>query len=212
MKNKIPPASVKRLSLYLNCLGDINEENHGVSSQKLANLAKVNPAQVRRDLSYLGTLGTRGVGYNISTLKNQLKIELGLVKGWSAIIVGVGNLGSALAQYDGFKEKGFGVVGLYDVDPKKISSQVAGLIVKSTEKIEDDCKKYEVAIGIIATPAGFAQQTANHLIKSGIKSILNFAPFRLENIGKVHIRNVDLSQELQVLSYYLDSPPAKYSK
>ena len=212
MKNKIPPASVKRLSLYLNCLGDINEEKHRVSSQKLASLAKVNPAQVRRDLSYLGTLGTRGVGYDISTLKNQLKIELGLVKGWSAIIVGVGNLGSALAQYDGFKEKGFGVVGLYDVDPKKISSQVAGLIVKSTEKIEEDCKKYQVAIGIIATPAEFAQKTANHLIESGIKSILNFAPFRLENIGNVHIRNVDLSQELQVLSYYLDSPPAKYSK
>ena len=209
MKNKIPPASVERLPLYLNCLGDINEGKSRVSSQKLAELAKVNPAQVRRDLSHLGTLGKRGVGYDISTLKNQLEIELGVVKGWSVIIVGIGNLGSALAKYDGFKEKGFGIVGLYDVDPKKISSQVAGLIIKSTEKIEEDCKKYKVAIGIITTPAEFSQETANLLIESGIKSILNFAPFRLQNIGNVNIRNVDLSQELQVLSYYLDSPPVE---
>ena len=207
MKNKIPPASVKRLPLYLSCLGDINGGNGRVSSEKLADLAKVNPAQVRRDLSYLGTLGTRGVGYDITTLKNQLEIELGLVKGWSAIIVGAGNLGSALAQYDSFKEKGFGVVGLYDVDPKKISSQVAGLVIKSTEEMKEDCKKYKVAIGIITTPAEFAQETANLLIECGIQSILNFAPFRLQNIGNVNIRNVDLSQELQVLSYYLDSPP-----
>lgn len=207
MKNKIPPASVKRLPLYLSCLGDINEGKGRVSSEKLADLAKVNPAQVRRDLSYLGTLGTRGVGYDITTLKNQLEIELGLVKGWTAIIVGAGNLGSALAQYDGFKEKGFGVVGLYDVDPKKISSKVAGLLIKSTEEMKEDCKKYKVAIGIIATPAEFAQETANSLIECGIQSILNFAPFRLQDVGNINIRNVDLSQELQVLSYYLDTPP-----
>jgi len=207
VKNKIPPASVERLPLYLSCLGDLSAEKSRVSSEKLSSLAKVNSAQVRRDLSYLGTLGTRGVGYEITTLKNRLEIELGLVKGWNTIIVGVGNLGSALAQYDGFREKGFGVVGLYDVDPKKISSQVAGLVIKSTEEIEEDCKKYKVAIGIIATPAEFAQETANSLIACGIQSILNFAPFRLQNIGNVNIRNVDLSQELQVLSYYLDSPP-----
>ena len=112
--------------------------------------------------------------------KNQLKIELGLVKGWSVIIVGVGNLGTALAQYGGFEDKGFGIAGLYDVDKKKVSSKVAGLIVKPLEKIDEDTKKYKVAIGIIATPAEFAQATANVLIDAGIKSILNFAPSPLE--------------------------------
>ena len=103
---KIPPATVKRLPLYLQCLDQLNDDDIGISSRRLAELAKVNDAQVRRDLSYLGTLGTRGVGYDISTLRNQLQLELGLVEGWSAVIVGIGNLGSALAHYGGFREKG----------------------------------------------------------------------------------------------------------
>ena len=207
VKSKIPEATVKRLSLYLNCIAEVGNSNSRISSEKLAKLARVNPAQVRRDLSYLGSLGTRGVGYDLSTLKNQLNIALGLVEGWSAIIVGAGNLGSALAQYEGFEDKGFAIVGLYDVDSKKISTKVAGLVVKHIEKINDDVKKYKVAIGIITTPSEFAQDTANLLIAGGIKSILNFAPSRIESTDSgVVIKNVDLSQELQVLSYYLDEP------
>ena len=207
VKSKIPEATVKRLSLYLNCIAEVGNSNSRISSEKLAKLARVNPAQVRRDLSYLGSLGTRGVGYDLSTLKNQLNIALGLVEGWSAIIVGAGNLGSALAQYEGFEDKGFAIVGLYDVDSKKISTKIAGLVVKHIEKINDDVKKYKVAIGIITTPSEFAQDTANLLIAGGIKSILNFAPSRIESTdGGVVIKNVDLSQELQVLSYYLDEP------
>ncbi len=207
VKSKIPEATVKRLSLYLNCIAEVGNSNSRISSEKLAKLARVNPAQVRRDLSYLGSLGTRGVGYDLSTLKNQLNIALGLVEGWSAIIVGAGNLGSALAQYEGFEDKGFAIVGLYDVDSKKISTKIAGLAVKHIEKINDDVKKYKVAIGIITTPSEFAQDTANLLIAGGIKSILNFAPSRIESTDSgVVIKNVDLSQELQVLSYYLDEP------
>ena len=207
VKSKIPEATVKRLSLYLNCIAEVGNSNSRISSEKLAKLARVNPAQVRRDLSYLGSLGTRGVGYDLSTLKNQLNIALGLVEGWSAIIVGAGNLGSALAQYEGFEDKGFAIVGLYDVDSKKISTKVAGIVVKHIEKINDDVKKYKVAIGIITTPSEFAQDTANLLIAGGIKSILNFAPSRIESTDSgVVIKNVDLSQELQVLSYYLDEP------
>ena len=204
MKNKIPPATVKRLPIYLNCLGNIPKGKNRLSSTKLAELAKVNPAQVRRDLSYLGTLGTRGVGYEISTLRSQLRMELGLGQGWNAIIVGAGNLGTALAQYNGFEEKGFVVVGLYDTDEKKVSSKIAGLTVRSVDKIKEDCNNHPVAIGIIATPAEFAQETAVSLVDAGVKSILNFAPIRIDNIGHVQTRNVDLSQELQVLSYYLD--------
>jgi redox-sensing transcriptional repressor len=206
---KIPPATVKRLPLYLQCLDQIDSDSIGISSKNLANLAKVNDAQVRRDLSYLGTLGTRGVGYDIKTLRNQLQLELGLVEGWSAVIVGVGNLGSALAHYGGFKDKGFGVVGLFDDDPKKINSQVAGLVVTPLNKMEEYCKKYNVAIGIIATPGEYAQGVADQLIDCGVRSILNFAPVLLKNVKDVQIRSVDLSQELQILSYYLDRPILK---
>jgi redox-sensing transcriptional repressor len=206
---KIPPATVKRLPLYLQCLDQIDSDSIGISSKNLANLAKVNDAQVRRDLSYLGTLGTRGVGYDIKTLRNQLQLELGLVEGWSAVIVGVGNLGSALVHYGGFKDKGFGVVGLFDDDPKKINSQVAGLVVTPLNKMEEYCKKYNVAIGIIATPGEYAQSVADQLIDCGVRSILNFAPVLLKNVKDVQIRSVDLSQELQILSYYLDRPILK---
>lgn len=206
---KIPPATVKRLPLYLQCLDQIDSDSIGISSKNLADLAKVNDAQVRRDLSYLGTLGTRGVGYDIKTLRNQLQLELGLVEGWSAVIVGVGNLGSALAHYGGFKDKGFGVVGLFDDDPKKINSQVAGLVVTPLSKMQEYCKKYNVAIGIIATPGEYAQGVADQLIDCGVRSILNFAPVLLKNVKDVQIRSVDLSQELQILSYYLDRPILK---
>ena len=206
---KIPPATVKRLPLYLQCLDQISDDEIGISSSKLAELAKVNDAQVRRDLSYLGTLGTRGVGYDISTLRNQLQLELGLVEGWSAVIVGIGNLGSALAHYGGFREKGFGIVGLFDDDPKKINSQVAGLVIKPLSDLEKYCEKYNVAIGIIATPGEYAQSVADKLIGCGVRSILNFAPVLLKNVPNVQIRSVDLSQELQILSYYLDRPILK---
>ena len=206
---KIPPATVKRLPLYLQCLDQVDNDSVGISSRNLAELAKVNDAQVRRDLSYLGSLGTRGVGYDIKTLRNQIQLELGLVEGWSAIIVGVGNLGSALAHYGGFKDKGFGVVGLFDDDPKKINSQVAGLVVTPLSKMEEYFKKYNVAIGIIATPGEYAQGVADQLIDCGVRSILNFAPVLLKNIKNVQIRSVDLSQELQILSYYLDRPILK---
>mgnify|MGYP005702347589 FL=1 len=206
---KIPPATVKRLPLYLQCLDQVDSDSVGISSRNLAELAKVNDAQVRRDLSYLGSLGTRGVGYDIKTLRNQIQLELGLVEGWSAIIVGVGNLGSALAHYGGFKDKGFGVVGLFDDDPKKINSQVAGLVVTPLSKMEEYCKKYNVAIGIIDTPGEYAQGVADQLIDCGVRSILNFAPVLLKNIKNVQIRSVDLSQELQILSYYLDRPILK---
>ena len=133
-----------------------------------------------------------------------MRLELGLGQGWNAVIVGAGNLGTALAQYKGFEEKGFVIVGLYDTDEKKISSKITGLTVRPVEKIKEDFKSLPVAIGIIATPAEFAQETAINLVDAGVKSILNFAPIRIDNIGHVQTRNVDLSQELQVLSYYLD--------
>ena len=206
MKNNrnIPPATVQRLPLYLQCLEHLDNNSVGISSKKIAEIAKVNDAQVRRDLSYLGTLGTRGVGYNILTLRKQLELELGLADGLSAIIIGVGNLGSALAEYGGFKEKGFKIVGLFDSDSNKLNKQIGSLAVKSLSEIKNTCEKYNVSIGIIATPEKVAEEIADKLIDSGIKSILNFAPIMLKNKPGIQIRSVDLSQELQILSYYLD--------
>ena len=209
---KIPPATVKRLPLYLQCLDLLNEDDTGISSSRLAELAKVNDAQVRRDLSYLGTLGTRGVGYDILTLRKQLELELGLSDGLSAIIIGIGNLGSALAEYGGFKEKGFKIVGLFDSDSKKLNKQIGSLAIKPLSEIKNTCEKYNVSIGIIATPEKVAEEIANKLIESGIKSILNFAPIMLKNKSGIQIRSVDLSQELQILSYYLDREPLKVAK
>ena len=212
MKNNIPKATVQRLPLYLQCLEQLDTNSVGISSKKIAEIAKVNDAQVRRDLSYLGTLGTRGVGYDILTLRKQLELELGLVDGLSAIIIGIGNLGSALAEYGGFKEKGFKIVGLFDSDSNKLHKQIGNLAVKPLSEIKDTCKKYNVAIGIIATPEKVAEEIADKLIDCGIKSILNFAPVMLKNKPGIQIRSVDLSQELQILSYYLDIQPLKVAK
>ena len=214
MKNNrnVPPATVQRLPLYLQCLEQLDNNSVGISSKKIAEIAKVNDAQVRRDLSYLGTLGTRGVGYDVLTLRKQLELELGLADGLSAIIIGVGNLGSALAEYGGFKEKGFKIVGLFDSDSKKLNKQIGSLAVKSLSEIKNTCEKYNVSIGIIATPEKVAEEIADKLIDSGIKSILNFAPIMLKNKPGIQIRSVDLSQELQILSYYLDREHLKVAK
>ncbi len=214
MKNNtnIPPATVQRLPLYLQCLEQLDTNSVGISSKKIAEIAKVNDAQVRRDLSYLGTLGTRGVGYDILTLRKQLELELGLVDGLSAIIIGIGNLGSALAEYEGFKEKGFKIVGLFDSDSKKLNKQIGSLAVKPLSEMKNTCEKYNVSIGIIATPEKVAEEIADKLIDCGIKSILNFAPIMLKNKSGIQIRSVDLSQELQILSYYLDREHLKVAK
>jgi len=208
----IPPATVQRLPLYLQCLEQLDTNSVGISSKKIAEIAKVNDAQVRRDLSYLGTLGTRGVGYDVLTLRKQLELELGLVDGLSAVIIGIGNLGSALAEYEGFKEKGFKIVGLFDSDSKKLNKQIGNLAVKPLSEIKNTCEKYNVSIGIIATPEKVAEEIADKLIDCGIKSILNFAPIMLKNKSGVQIRSVDLSQELQILSYYLDREHLKVAK
>ena len=214
MKNNrnIPPATVQRLPLYLQCLEHLDNNSVGISSKKIAEIAKVNDAQVRRDLSYLGTLGTRGVGYNVLNLRKQLELELGLVDGLSAIIIGIGNLGSALAEYEGFKEKGFKIVGLFDSDSNKIDKKIGKLTVKHLSEIKDISLKYNVAIGIITTPERVAEEIADKLIDCGIKSILNFAPTMLKNKPGIQIRSVDLSQELQILSYYLDREALKVTQ
>ena len=200
---RIPRATVNRLPLYLRALDVIPDEQTTVSSKELAELIKENSAKVRKDLSFLGTYGVRGVGYNVEQLRFQIRRELGLTRTWPVIIVGAGNLGSALAKYGGFLPSGFEVVGIYDNDPNLIGTTVGALTVRPMEAIEQDARESGVEIGIIATPVPAAQLVAEQLAAAGFKSILNFAPMVLRVSPEVEIRRVDLSTELQILGYYV---------
>ena len=200
---RIPEATVARLPLYYRALLETSDlQVSTVSSERLAELAGVNAAKVRKDLSYLGSYGTRGVGYDVDFLLHQISRELGLTHDWPVVIVGVGNLGHALANYRGFGARGFRIVALVDADPAKIGQAVGELKVESLDELPRIVKEREIAIGIIATPAVAAQEVADHLVDAGVTSILNFAPAVVTVPAGVSLRKVDLATELQILSFY----------
>ena len=205
MRNRpIPEATVARLPIYLRSLLDLAETRGQltVSSEELADLAGVNAAKVRKDLSYLGSYGTRGVGYDVEYLLYQITRELGLTQDWPAAIVGIGNLGRALASYKGFSERGFRITALFDVDDEVIGTEVGGLPVRHIDELKDYVAQEGICIGIIATPPMAAQEVAEHFVDAGVKSILNFAPAVVNVSPDVNVRKVDLSIELQILSFY----------
>src|SRR5688500_1198590 len=200
---RIPEATVARLPVYLRCLVEV-AENAGatISSERLAELAGVNAAKVRKDLSYLGSYGTRGVGYDVEYLLYQISRELGLTQDWPVVIVGIGNLGHALANYRNFSARGFRVVALLDADPAKVGERIGDLAVRPLDDLDEIARTDRVAIGIIATPAAAAQDVADRLVAAGVTSILNFAPAVLNVPPHVSLRKVDLTIELQILSFY----------
>jgi redox-sensing transcriptional repressor len=200
---RIPEATVARLPLYYRALVDIAEHRiTTVSSERLAELAGVNAAKVRKDLSYLGSYGTRGVGYDVEYLLHEISRELGLTRDWPVAIVGLGNLGHALANYRGFGARGFQVVALVDADPDKVGERIGDLIVEGVQDLGRIVAERRVAIGVIATPAGAAQAVADRLVEAGVGSILNFAPTVVVVPAHVSLRKVDLATELQILSFY----------
>lgn len=200
---RIPNATVDRLPVYHRILHDLQlAGDETVSSERLAELAGVNAAKVRKDLSYLGSYGTRGVGYDIGYLKFEMSQRLGLTSEASVAIVGLGNLGRALANHAGFRERGFPVAALFDVDPAKVGSQLGEHTIRHLDDLASVVATKPVAIGVIATPPGVAQQVADQMAAAGVKSILNFAPVVLTVPHDVSIRRVDLTVELQVLSFY----------
>jgi redox-sensing transcriptional repressor len=199
----IPEATVGRLPIYLRALVEMAENGVAtVSSEALAEATGVNSAKVRKDLSHLGSYGTRGVGYDVAYLIHQIRRELGLTQHWPVVIVGIGNLGHALANYRGFAERGFRAAALLDNDPAKVGEEVAGLRIRPVEDLADIAKGNEGLIGVIATPAPAAQQVADLMVRVGIRSILNFAPIALAVPEGVSVRKVDLAVELQILTYY----------
>lgn len=202
-ERRIPDATVARLPVYLRVLGDLGDAGVAtISSDQLADLAGVNAAKVRKDLSHLGTYGTRGVGYDVAYLRFEIAARLGLSSATGVAIVGLGNLGRALASHRGFRERGFPVVALYDIDPTKVGAELGGVTVEHLDDLGADGAS-DVAIGVIATPAAAAQAVADRLVDAGVRAILNFAPGLISVGDDVIVRKVDLASELQVLSYYL---------
>ncbi|MGZ5288078.1 MAG: redox-sensing transcriptional repressor Rex [Actinomycetota bacterium] len=199
----IPEATVGRLPVYLRALVDLaGSGTTTVSSEALAEAAGVNSAKVRKDLSHLGSYGTRGVGYDVAYLIHQIRRELGLTQHWSIVIVGIGNLGQALANYRGFAERGFDVAALVDADPEKVGATVDGHVVRSLEDLPFLVAEHDIAIGVIATPASAVQDVADRMVAAGIRSILNFAPAMISVSPGVSVRKVDLAVELQILAFY----------
>lgn len=199
----IPEATVGRLPIYLRALVEIAEGGAStISSESLADAAGVNSAKVRKDLSHLGSYGTRGVGYDVAYLIHQVRRELGLTQHWPIVIVGVGNLGHALANYRGFAERGFRTAALVDADPGKVGKVVGGLTIRHVDELREIVREAALAIGVICTPASEAQRVADLLVAAGVRSILNFAPAVIQVPPGVSIRKVDLAIELQILAYY----------
>ncbi len=192
-----------RLPVYLRSLIELAEDMVGtISSERLADMAGVNAAKVRKDLSYLGSYGTRGVGYDVEYLLFQMSRALGLTQEWPVIIVGAGNLGAALANYGGFGERGFPVAAIVDADPAKVGQAIGDITVRSIDDLPIISDEVGAAIGIIAVPASGAQRVADLLVAAGITSVLNFAPALISVSEPVSVRKVDLALELQILSFY----------
>lgn len=206
MTERIPSATVARLPRYLRCLADMSETSSTCSSEGLADVAGVNAAQVRKDLSYLGSHGTRGVGYDIDELRAQIRKALGMTTSHNVVIIGAGNLGSALANYRGFENWGFEIAAILEVDEDKIGSDAGGHRVESLHRLEKIVAERDIRIGIIATPPSAAQDVADRMMEAGVKSILNLSPTTIKRAEDVSVRRVDLSTELGILAYHLNRP------
>lgn len=199
----IPDATIARLPIYQRCLIELEEAGHKkASSVELAEVAGVNAAKVRKDLSYFGTYGTRGVGYDVPKLLREIQRELGMTHDWPCVIIGAGNLGSALANFGGFVERGFSVVAIMDVDASKVGQKVGALTVRHEDELAEVVESFGISIGIITTTAGAAQDVADQLIDAGVRSILNFAPTTLDVPYDVLVRDVDVAIELQILAFH----------
>jgi redox-sensing transcriptional repressor len=203
---RIADSTVRRLSLYLRFLEEF--ENAGlttVSSDELAARGGTTSAQVRKDLSFFGSFGKRGLGYQVAELTQRMRRILGLERDWRVIIVGIGKIGSALAQYEGFQQRGFRVVGLYDSDPAKIGREVYNLPVLPIEAIAEDNRERPVDIAVIAVPASAAQRVVDQVVAAGITGIMSFAPIQLHVPADVTLNTVNMAMELERLSFALSN-------
>ena len=201
---RIADSTVRRLSLYLRFLEE--STNRGlvtISSDELARRGGTTSAQVRKDLSFFGSFGKRGLGYSVPELTESLREILGLRRDWQVIIVGAGKIGTALAQYRGFRQRGFRVTAVYDRDPKKIGTRWDSLTVRDMAEIERDIAKEHPDIAVLTTPAEEAQVVVDRLVSAGMRALLNFAPIQLQVPADVTLKNVNMAMELEGLSFAL---------
>jgi redox-sensing transcriptional repressor len=206
VKQHIAESTVRRLSLYLRFLEDYKRRGlDTISSGDLASLGGTTSAQVRKDLSFFGSFGTRGLGYSVSALAHRIREILGLEREWRVIIIGAGKIGAALAQYRGFRDRGFRVVGIYDIDAARIGMQLDAVTVKDQKELDGDVAKLKPDIALIAVPSDAAQTLVDRVTKAGVRGVLNFAPSPLQAASGVALRNVDMALELEILSYALAS-------
>ena len=201
---RIAESTVRRLSAYLRFLEEFEVHGHQtISSGELAAQGGTTSAQVRKDLSFFGSFGKRGLGYSVSALSSSLREILGLGRQWNVVIVGAGKIGAALAQYEGFRNRGFKVVGVYDEDPARVGGTLDGVVVRDQRELESDIMKLKPHIALIAVPAEAAQALVDRVVKAGVRAILNFAPTPLTVPEKVTLRSVNMALELEILSYAL---------
>ncbi|ACX52415.1 CoA-binding domain protein [Ammonifex degensii KC4] len=202
---RVPEATIGRLSVYSRYLEQLDKNGvTTISSGEIAKGVGVSPAQVRKDLAYFGEFGTRGVGYNVKDLIRYLHRILGLTHPWPVVVVGAGNLGTALCAYRGFRDRGFHIVGVFDNDLLKIGKRIQDLEVLPVEKIPEVVKEHGVRIGIIAVPQQAVQEVANILVKSGVEALLTFGSVAVRVPPHVIVRNIDLTIKLEILTFYLN--------
>ena len=207
---KVPQVTVKRLGRYLRVLERFHEDGvESISSEELAAELHVKPSQLRKDLAYFGEFGTRGMGYNIPMLTDELRKILGLHRQWAIAIVGIGNLGTALLRYKGLNEKGFRVAAIFDDDPEKVGSSRSGVQIFHIDEMPEIVKEKNIQIAIITVPAPAARHVAETVINAGVRAILNFAPISIKCPDGVTCQPVDIASELKLLSHHLSSTENK---
>lgn len=201
---KIAESTIRRLSLYLRFLEEFEEQGIAtVSSEAMATRGGTTSAQVRKDLSFFGSFGKRGLGYSVPELAGRLREILGLGRRYRLAVIGAGKIGSALVQYGGFRARGFDIVAIYDRDPLKIGTRWNGLIVRDVALLFEDLKTVSPEVAVIATPPEAAQAIADALVQAGLRAILNFAPVTLAVPDDVTVKSVNLAMELEALSFAL---------
>lgn len=201
-KSDIPPPSVRRLSVYLRQLESLEASGIAtISSQNFAASLGLTAAQVRKDLAYFGQFGRSGLGYGVVPLIHRIRKILGTDRLTHALLVGVGNLGKALAAYQGFAPKGFGLVAIFDLDHRKIGKKIGGLTIEPLDRVEEIVKRYAIRLAILAVPVEAAQAVADRLTAAGVRGILNFAPLPLATPPGVTVRNIDVAAELEQLNF-----------
>ncbi len=202
VSKRISESTIHRLSMYYRTLSLLEKENYEtVSSKELAKREKLTPAQVRKDLSFFGSFGTRGLGYNVAELKQKIADILGINRDWKVALVGVGNIGSALVSYKEFSKQGFNIIKVFDNDQRKIGSNHKGITVSDIANLETEIREFSIEIVILAVPATVAQYIVDDICRAGVKAILNFAPINLRVPPNVYLRNENMSMELEYLSF-----------